>query len=164
MDRSPGQEQTGAWREEIRQAAPSVNGVIGRRSGPCRSPNGSIGGLPDPVPVTKPGYRRPWSVGKRFKRPRVRLQTAVAVYSDPICIRFATLPHPRYTICGSLSRVPPLREVAMKRLLVFLPMIATPLLFSCLPKDEIQTVDKPSSPVAEPAQPATLQTATFALG
>jgi hypothetical protein len=52
----------------------------------------------------------------------------------------------------------------MKRLLLFLPLIATPLVFSCLPKDEMQTVDRPSSPPLEPSQPATLETATFALG
>jgi hypothetical protein len=52
----------------------------------------------------------------------------------------------------------------MRRLLVFLPMIATPLLFSCLRHDELQTVDKPTSPPLEPVQPATLETATFALG
>jgi peptide-methionine (S)-S-oxide reductase len=51
----------------------------------------------------------------------------------------------------------------MKRLLVLLPMIATPLLFSCLRRDETQTMNKPSSP-PEAALPATLETATFALG
>src|SRR5262249_18222462 len=92
------------------------------------------------------------------RAPQARGLTTQSAFALQLCPIRGTILH------GSLSRVPPLREVAMKRLLVFLPMIATPLLFSCLPKDEIQIVDKPSSPVAEPAQPATLQTATFALG
>ena len=86
MDR-PARTKRAHGREGGHQAGPSANGAIGRRYGPCRSPNGPIGPMPARESVTKPAYRSPRPVGKRIKRRRVRPQIAVSVGADKEKIR-----------------------------------------------------------------------------